>query len=221
MSVRISVFLCLIAIVCGVSSADAANDPLRNEDIVKMVSSGMTSDLIQSIIGNAECAFDVQLDAVLALKQQNVPNEVIKAMVDRSSRPAEFGATVYASGNGDLGFDTPTEIGVYYQDPQNGALVFIDPEPVTAKTGGFLKRMAKGKRREENGRCHPRNVPKLGPKARSIIIRTLLRLNEEEKGRSRLPCSTLRFLRRGGAIGQRRGPSGSTIAFLEAFDLRP
>ncbi len=29
------------------------------------------------------------------------------------------------------------------------------------------------------------------------LIRTLLRLNEGEKGRSRLPCSTLRFLRRG------------------------
>jgi len=40
--------------------------------------------------------------------------------------------------------------------------------------------------------------PKLGPKARSIIIGALLRLNKEEKGGSRLPCSTLRLLRRGG-----------------------
>ena len=46
-------------------------------------------------------------------------------------------------------------------------------------------------------RCRARNVPKLGPQARSIIIRTLLRSNEGEKGRCRLTCSTLRFLRRG------------------------
>jgi hypothetical protein len=66
------------AFCLGLISLNAA---LTNESVVKMVSAGLGDDTIIAAIQKEECDFDVSVDGLIALKQAEVPDAVIKAMI--------------------------------------------------------------------------------------------------------------------------------------------
>ena len=54
-----------------------AMDPLTNKDVVQMVTSGISYDIIKSKIDNSKCAFDTSVAALASLKKSQVPDNVV------------------------------------------------------------------------------------------------------------------------------------------------
>jgi TonB family protein len=57
---------------------------LRNEDVVKLVKTGMDDAIIIAKIGKSRCQFDTSTDALLQLKQSGVSGAVLEAMAGAS-----------------------------------------------------------------------------------------------------------------------------------------
>lgn len=60
-------------------------DVLTNQSIISLVKAGLDKTIIITTIKNAESSFDVSATALTSLKKQGVHNDVITAMVDKSS----------------------------------------------------------------------------------------------------------------------------------------
>jgi len=88
-----------------------------------------------------ETNFDLSVNALVKLKEVNVSQTVIQAMLSANSS-RKTSDTRFATPSGtwtvsDVVVDLPQEVGVYVK--QKGALVTIDPEIVNWRTGGVLK----------------------------------------------------------------------------------
>ncbi len=69
------------------ASHEASGSALTNDDIIKLVASGLGSQVIVDKIHHSTCAFDMDTNALVALKKAHVPDRVIDAMVAAGSHP--------------------------------------------------------------------------------------------------------------------------------------
>ena len=128
----------------AIYSADGQEStPLRkrftNQDVIEMAKLGLSDDVIITKIrqayeaGTEAVSFDTSVDGLKALKAANVPDSVIKVMIN----PAPPPATVVA-GTSPISVDAnlpPPEVGVYWRD--EGKFVLVQGQAVTnTKTGG-------------------------------------------------------------------------------------
>ena len=127
--------------VCVVVGQDAATLRKRftNQDVIEMAKLGLSDDVIITKIrqayeaGTDAVSFDTSVDGLKALKAANVPDSVIKVMINPGPPPA----TVVA-GTSPISVDPnlpPPEVGVYWRD--EGKFVLVQGQAVTnTKTGG-------------------------------------------------------------------------------------
>jgi hypothetical protein len=52
-----------------------------------MVQGGFSTDLITEMINTSKVNFDLSPNGLLALKEAGVPDEIIRAMVERNKKP--------------------------------------------------------------------------------------------------------------------------------------
>ena len=78
----------IVLAVALISSLVAAEQPLTNADIVKLVRAGVSADLIVAKIQASEPAFVTDTDSLVALANEKVPNAVIQAMMARTAPAA-------------------------------------------------------------------------------------------------------------------------------------
>lgn len=71
----------------------AQKKPLRNEDIIQMTKAEFDEETIVKAIEANDPAFDVSVDALIALKNEGVKEKVISAMLERASRQKAPAAT--------------------------------------------------------------------------------------------------------------------------------
>jgi hypothetical protein len=64
----------------------SSTPPLTNEDVTKLVTSGLGSDVILTVIKGNPTAFDVSISGILSLKKAGVSESIISAMIEKSSR---------------------------------------------------------------------------------------------------------------------------------------
>lgn len=57
---------------------------LTNQDVIKMVKAGLSLQIIEQTINATDQAFDVSPDALIKLKQEEVPDTIVQAMILRS-----------------------------------------------------------------------------------------------------------------------------------------
>ncbi|HVN76877.1 MAG TPA: hypothetical protein VMT19_11205 [Thermoanaerobaculaceae bacterium] len=74
----------IVLAVALVSALAAAEQPLTNADIVKLVKAGVSADVIIAKIQSSETAFSTDTDSLVALANEKVPNPVIQAMMART-----------------------------------------------------------------------------------------------------------------------------------------
>ena len=79
--------LAILLVVTAVAGV-AAELPLTNADVVRLVRAGLSEQLIVTKINAAETAFDTSTDALVALAEAKVPEGVIKLMLDRTTTPS-------------------------------------------------------------------------------------------------------------------------------------
>jgi hypothetical protein len=110
-----------------------------NQDVIEMVKMGLSDDLITAKIRTAYAAqtdsisMDTTVDGLKALKEANVPDSVIKVMINPGPPPAAI-----VAGASPITIDPnlpPPEIGVYWKDGSKFAL--LQGQAVTnTKAGG-------------------------------------------------------------------------------------
>jgi hypothetical protein len=62
----------------GALPAGAADKPLTNQDVIRMVKAGLGDDLIIGKIRTSPCQFDTSVEAMLQLKGDGVSENVIR-----------------------------------------------------------------------------------------------------------------------------------------------
>ena len=139
-----ALYLCILAIPLLAFSAQSQNAPamskrLTNQDIVSMVQLGLSDDVViakirtMSAIGPDSVSFDTSTEGLKALKAANVPDSVIKVMIN----PAPPPPTVITAST-PMTIDSnlpPPEVGVYWKNGVN--FVLIQGQALTnAKVGG-------------------------------------------------------------------------------------
>jgi len=134
-----------LAILLFVSPAWSQNGSgmskrFTNQDVITMVQLGLSEDVIiakiraMSATGADSVSFDTGTDGLKALKTANVPDSVIKVMIN----PAPPAPTIVTGSNAPITMDPslpPPEIGVYWKNGVN--FVLIQGQALTnAKVGG-------------------------------------------------------------------------------------
>lgn len=135
-----AMFVLFVAVcVAGGQEGAILRRRLTNQDVIEMAKLGLSDDVIIAKIRQAYGAetdavsFDTSVDGLKSLKAANVPDSVIKVMID----PAPPPATVVA-GTSPISVDPnlpPPEVGVYWRN--EGRFVLVHGQVVTnTKTGG-------------------------------------------------------------------------------------
>jgi hypothetical protein len=73
-----------------------AQEVLTNESVVEMVKAGLSERVIIAKIRNNPTKFDTQTDALIALKENGVPEKVIEAIMSPSASSAPAGSVAMA-----------------------------------------------------------------------------------------------------------------------------
>src|SRR5262245_62136873 len=73
--------ICLLLLIPLRANAQESNPRLTNDDVIKMVQAGLSTDLIMSKIKKSETDFDTSPSALATLPKRGVPNEVLLAML--------------------------------------------------------------------------------------------------------------------------------------------
>jgi hypothetical protein len=131
--------LCVAVCVAGGQEGAILRKRFTNQDVIEMAKLGLSDDVIITKIrqayeaGTDAVSFDTSVDGLKGLKAANVPDSVIKVMIN----PAPPPATVVA-GTSPISVDPnlpPPEVGVYWRD--EGKFVLVQGQAVTnTKTGG-------------------------------------------------------------------------------------
>jgi hypothetical protein len=130
-----------LLLACSARSQDGAGlaKRLTNQDIIGMVQLGLSEDVIIAKIRTASAkgaesvSFDTSVEGLKALKAANVPDSVIKVMINPAPPPPTL-VTASAPMTIDPNLPPP-EVGVYWRDGAN--FVMIQGQALTnAKAGG-------------------------------------------------------------------------------------
>jgi hypothetical protein len=71
----------------------AAQQPLNNDSVIKLVKAGLSDDLIMSTINASPGNFDVSADGLIALKSAGASDNVVSAVLARASSPTPVAQT--------------------------------------------------------------------------------------------------------------------------------
>lgn len=131
-----------LLLLCPARSQDTVDmaKRLTNQDIISMVQLGLSEEVIiakirtVSAAGADHISFDTSVEGLKALKAANVPDSVIKVMIQPA--PAPQPTNGISSGPGAINPNLPPpEVGVYWKD--GGNFILVQGQTVTqTKVGG-------------------------------------------------------------------------------------
>lgn len=122
-----------------VTASTAAPKTLTNDSIVRMVSAGLSDDLILQAIAAQPGRYRTDADALIDLKDSNVSERVITAMINKGRK--RLMPETSAEDPPPPPISEVSEIGAYYKD-RNGSWQPLQTEVVHIKSGGWLKSTA-------------------------------------------------------------------------------
>ena len=133
----------------GGPAATAQNATLKhrftNQDVIDMAKMGLSEDVIIAKIRAASAAeqdplrLDTSVDGLRALKEANVPDSVIKVMINPTAAPAPVAVTAGPGSSPGVMFGDPNlppaEVGVYWKNASQ--FVMVQGQSITnTKAGG-------------------------------------------------------------------------------------
>ncbi|MEG9436917.1 hypothetical protein JAO29_12195 [Edaphobacter sp. HDX4] len=113
---------------------------LTNDSIVRMVGAGLSDDLILQAIAAQPGQYKTDADALIDLKDANVSERVITAMINKGRKRLTTETTAQED-PAPPPISEVSEIGAYYKD-RSGAWQPLQTEVVHIKSGGWLKSTA-------------------------------------------------------------------------------
>ncbi len=129
---RITILSCLLfyaSIVNGQQQISA--DTITNQMIIQLHKAGLSGAILKSKIESSPTSFDLSVDGLIALKKAGISDEVIKAMLTKTSQPLN---TPQTSSDPVL----ILESGIYYIDSVSKETLPLEASILTnQKRGGF------------------------------------------------------------------------------------
>jgi hypothetical protein len=114
---------------------------LTNSSIVRMVSAGLSDDLILQAIAAQPGQYATDADSLVDLKDSNVSERIITAMINKGRKRLTSETTASSEDPPPAPVSEVSEIGAYYKD-RNGSWQPLQTEIVHIKSGGWLKSTA-------------------------------------------------------------------------------
>lgn len=124
-----------------IASVPAHPKTLTNESITRMVSAGLSDDLILQAIAAQPGQYTTDADALVDLKDAGVSERVITAMINKGRKRITPEGTSATDDPPPAPVSEVSEIGAYYKD-RNGTWQPLQTEVVHIKSGGWLKSTA-------------------------------------------------------------------------------
>ena len=120
-------FFAALILLSGKTFSQTTTDTLNNESIIKLSKNKLPEEVILKRISYSVCNFDLSVDALIKLKENNVDNSVITAMINQLNQPVKYVDATAASGINNYTGQSPvfTESGIYF--PRDAAYVMLDP----------------------------------------------------------------------------------------------
>ena len=130
----------IVFLLFTLAAGSSADDALTNESIVKMISAGVTENIVLNMVQSQPGRYSLTSDDLILLKRQGITDKIVAAMIAKVSGTTS--ATIVATNSGPVGAgeaDIPQapEIGAYLK--KAGSWEEILPEVVNWKTGGVIK----------------------------------------------------------------------------------
>ena len=127
----IRLFFCVSLLFSCITTINAQNkqEVLSNQTIIKLVKSKVGDDLIINKINSSNCDFNIGTDAIIVLKENNVPEKVINVMVEKQTKSDSETARSKAK-NSDGNENVFPESGIFFK--QDGKYVPLDATLVTS-----------------------------------------------------------------------------------------
>jgi hypothetical protein len=181
--------LCLL-LVCCTCVAQQVGKRMTNQDVIDMVSLGLSDDvIIEKIRGVGGTDFDTSVPGLRVLKAGRVSDSVIRVMINPSAgsnasplldHPGSTVTREAVSPKEDEATSHKAEVGVYLV--RKGRLTEVQPEIVNWQTGGVLKSTAtlfivKG---DKNGKVMRSKSPTQTTNPLEFLIKTLEGTSVEE-----------------------------------------
>jgi len=113
-------------------------------DVVKMSQAGVSEDVLRTYVDSARSASQLSPEAIVYAREQNVPNSVINAIMQKSAQPASAAVAVPpAPAPAAVPASTPAVSQTFYAAPQQTvvtyaqpAVVYVRPAPVYVASPG-------------------------------------------------------------------------------------
>ncbi len=86
-------FSILLITIMMLAAQGQSEKILTNEDVLELIESGLSADLIVTIIETSRSEFDTDLTTILELKKAEVPDAVLQAMVKSAAAPRPYDPT--------------------------------------------------------------------------------------------------------------------------------
>jgi hypothetical protein len=126
--------LTILVLICTSIVHSQVDEVLTNQTIIQLHKAGLGKNVIKSKIQSSPCNFDLSTDGLIALKKASIPDEVIAAMLTKSS----VTNTVSVNQNTDNANVAQLSSGIYYFDSTANKYKECDPSVLTnQKSGGF------------------------------------------------------------------------------------
>lgn len=74
-----------LLLVCGSAATAAGSKPMTNKDVIALVKANLSQDSIITAINTSKHAFDTSAQGLIGLSKANVPEPIIKAMMEADS----------------------------------------------------------------------------------------------------------------------------------------
>jgi hypothetical protein len=118
-----------------------AQSVLNNKSIIALSKAGLPSSIIINKVKTSTCSFDLSTDALIELKDNKVPDDVLNAMIDKQGMSTATGNPVADNIIGKL-----SQTGIYYFEDLANHYIKVDPSIVTGgKTGANMLGTIKSK----------------------------------------------------------------------------
>jgi hypothetical protein len=145
--------LCFAANMKTFAQAPGSQDEIMtNDEVISLVKAGLSPSIIINKIKTSKSNFDLSTDSLIKLKQANVPDPIVTAMLEAKSGKTTVSTTTTTSSVAVTGDPndpaSPHDFGIYMFEDKNGTKKMTQMAPnVSAQNrtgGGFTSSMTYG-----------------------------------------------------------------------------
>ena len=129
----------LLAIAAAVSAQPAGVEaPMTNEEVIMLTQAGLSPSIIIGKIRSGKTDFNLSTDSLIKLKQANVSDDIVAAMLEAKSGKATMAGTPLADANDPM---TKHNYGIYLYEENAGTRKMTQLTPSVSaqnRTGGLF-----------------------------------------------------------------------------------